>query len=146
MKNRDRIPAASLKYPLSRQNDFCVCRVLVGWALATIESFDNLPAAKRFMRRHRRARSGFLRYFQPDEQASLSQGGASSCVYLHNSHVVRGATAGLNGPYRISRVRAQRFPFHRQTDYVVRQVKLTSHWRRSSPTWFAHNYLTASFL
>lgn len=51
MKDRDRTPAASLKYPLSRQDDFCVCRVLVGCALVKLESFDKLPTAKRYMQR-----------------------------------------------------------------------------------------------
>jgi hypothetical protein len=51
VKDRDRNPVRSLKYPFSRQNDFCVCRVVVGCALTTIESFDNLRTAKRFMRR-----------------------------------------------------------------------------------------------
>lgn len=43
--------ARSLKYPLSGGNDFCVCRVLVGCALVTLESFNNLRTAKRYMRR-----------------------------------------------------------------------------------------------
>lgn len=47
----ERNPARSLKYPLSGRNDFCVCRVLVGWALTTIESFDNLRTAKTYMNR-----------------------------------------------------------------------------------------------
>lgn len=51
MKDRDRNPAPSLSYPVARRNDFCVCRVFVGCALVTLESFDSLPAAKRFMRR-----------------------------------------------------------------------------------------------
>ena len=51
MKDRDRNPAASLTHPLSRQNDFCVCRVVAGCALTTIESFDKLPTAKGFMHR-----------------------------------------------------------------------------------------------
>jgi hypothetical protein len=51
VKDWDRNPAPSLSYPVARRNDFCVCRVLVGWALTTIESFDNLPAAKRYMHR-----------------------------------------------------------------------------------------------
>lgn len=46
---RERNPARSLKYPLSGPHDFCVCRVLVGFALTTIESFDNLRTAKRYM-------------------------------------------------------------------------------------------------
>jgi len=51
MKDRDRNPAPSLSYPLAGKNEFCVCRVAVGCALTTIESFDNLPTAKRYMRR-----------------------------------------------------------------------------------------------
>jgi hypothetical protein len=51
MKDRDRNPAASLSYPVARRNDFCVCRVLVGWALVTLESFNNLRTAKRYMQR-----------------------------------------------------------------------------------------------
>ena len=50
MKDRERNPAASLTYP-PRRNDFCVCRVIAGCALTTIESFDKLPIAKRYMRR-----------------------------------------------------------------------------------------------
>jgi hypothetical protein len=37
--------------PSFGRNDFCVCRVLVGWALTTINSFDKLSTAKRFMHR-----------------------------------------------------------------------------------------------
>ena len=48
---RDRSPARSPKYPLSRRNDFCVCRVVAGCAVTTIESFDKLPTAKRYMQR-----------------------------------------------------------------------------------------------
>jgi hypothetical protein len=48
---RERSPARSLKYPLSGRNDFCVSRVLVGCALVTIESFDKLRTAKRYMQR-----------------------------------------------------------------------------------------------
>jgi len=48
---RERNPARSPEYPLSGGNDFCVCRVIVGCALTTIESFDNLPTAKSYMRR-----------------------------------------------------------------------------------------------
>ncbi len=51
MKDRDPNPAASLSYPLTGKSEFCVCRVLVGCALTTIESFDNLRTAKRYMRR-----------------------------------------------------------------------------------------------
>jgi hypothetical protein len=51
MKDRDRNPARSPTNPLSARNDFCVCRVLVGWALVTIESFNNLRTAKRYMQR-----------------------------------------------------------------------------------------------
>jgi hypothetical protein len=48
---RERNPARSLKYPLSGRHDFRVCRVLVGCALTTIESFDNLRPAKSYMNR-----------------------------------------------------------------------------------------------
>ena len=51
MKDRDRNPAPSLSYPVAGRNDFCVCRVLVDCALVTLESFDKLPAAKRYMQR-----------------------------------------------------------------------------------------------
>jgi hypothetical protein len=51
MKNGDRNPAPSLTHPLSGRNDFCVCRVVVGCALVTIESFNNLRTAKRYMQR-----------------------------------------------------------------------------------------------
>src|SRR5438105_2928595 len=51
MKDRDRNPALSLSYPLAGKHEFCVSRVLVGCALTTIESFDNLRTAKRYMRR-----------------------------------------------------------------------------------------------
>jgi hypothetical protein len=51
MKDRDRNPAPSLSYPLAGKHEFCVSRVLVGCALTTIKSFDNLRAAKRYMRR-----------------------------------------------------------------------------------------------
>ena len=51
MKDRDRNPAASLSYPVAGRNDFCVCRVLVGCALTTLESFDNLRTAKSYMNR-----------------------------------------------------------------------------------------------
>jgi len=51
MKDRDRNPAPSLSYSLASRNDFCVCRVVVGCALTTIESFDKLATAKRFMHR-----------------------------------------------------------------------------------------------
>jgi len=51
MKDRDRNPALSLSYALPGKQEFCVCRVAVGCALTTIESFDKLPIAKRFMRR-----------------------------------------------------------------------------------------------
>ena len=85
MKNWDRIPAASLKYSLSRQNDFCVCRVLVGWALATIESFDNLPAAKRFMRRTAAHVPGTYVVFSQTSREVLSKGRASSCVKMSSA-------------------------------------------------------------
>jgi hypothetical protein len=48
---RERNPARSPEYLLSGRNDFCVCRVLVGCALTTIESFDNLRTAKSYMNR-----------------------------------------------------------------------------------------------
>jgi hypothetical protein len=51
MKDRDRNPAPSLSYPLAGKHEFCVSRVLVGCALTTIESFDNLRTAKRYMQR-----------------------------------------------------------------------------------------------
>jgi hypothetical protein len=51
VKDRDRNPARSMKHPLSGGNDFRVCRVLVGFALTTIESFDNLPSAENYMNR-----------------------------------------------------------------------------------------------
>ena len=51
MKDRDRNPARSLTYSLAGGHDFCVCRVLVGFALTTIESFDNLPTAETYMNR-----------------------------------------------------------------------------------------------
>jgi hypothetical protein len=47
----NRNPAVSLPDRLAGQNDFCVSRVRVGFALTTIESFDNLCTAKRFMHR-----------------------------------------------------------------------------------------------
>lgn len=51
MKDRDRNPAPSLNYPLSSRHEFCVCRLLVGCALTTVESFDNLRTAKTYMQR-----------------------------------------------------------------------------------------------
>ncbi len=51
VKDGDRNPARSLAHPLSARNDFCVCRVVVGCALVTLESFDKLRTAKRYMRR-----------------------------------------------------------------------------------------------
>jgi len=51
MKDRDCNPAPSLSHPVARRNDFCVCRVVAGCALTTIESFDKLPTAKRYMQR-----------------------------------------------------------------------------------------------
>jgi len=51
VKNGDRDPARSLAYPLAGRRDFCVCRVRVDLALTTIESFDNLRTAERYMNR-----------------------------------------------------------------------------------------------
>lgn len=50
VKDGDRNPARSLAH-FPGSNDFCVCRVVAGCALTTVESFDNLRTAKRYMQR-----------------------------------------------------------------------------------------------
>jgi hypothetical protein len=50
VKNGDRNPAPSRMHRFPRPHEFCVCRVVGDCALTTIESFDKLLTAKRYMK------------------------------------------------------------------------------------------------
>jgi hypothetical protein len=73
VKDRVRNPMRSLKYPPSRQHDFCVCRVVAGCALTTIESFDKLQTAKRYMQREAVRAPGYYVVFSQTSRQILGK-------------------------------------------------------------------------